>query len=217
MSKTVFIWDFDGVMADSTPFVFGYWRQAFAQHGIDFKLHDYQQTFTYKFPFDYLHEQYGGTIVKQIYADYSAHEEQAYPDQVEAYPDFVETFKNNFSSIEHHIISSNLASVINPWLQKYQLSPYFKTVTGRETPGYKDEKITKLLTKKKLNPSEAVFIGDTISDMQHAHKAGIAAVGVSWGVHSRSVLKFSKPDIICDTMEDLFELLVLHKSRLNSL
>ena len=207
MPKPILIWDFDGVMADSTDFVFAYWRQAFATHGIEFKLEDYQKTFTYKFPFDYLHEIYGSEIVTQIYQDYSAHEEQQYPDHVEAFPGFIKSFNQIATQYDHHIVSSNLASVIHPWLKKTGLNPHFAFVIGREVPGYKDEKITQLLDQLNRLQSDVQFIGDTISDIEHAHKAGVKAIGVSWGVHNHQQLLSAQPDAIYDTIPALFNYL----------
>ena len=71
------LWDFDGVMADSTQFVFSFWRQEMKRFGIDFKLSDYQATFTHKFPFEYLAENYPN-VAADIKEKYSAHEETRY-------------------------------------------------------------------------------------------------------------------------------------------
>ena len=44
---------------------------------------------------------------------------------------------------------------------------------------------------------DAVMIGDTRFDIEMAHAAGIAAIGVSWGYHQRKDLRGAK-DIIDD-------------------
>lgn len=208
MIKTTIFWDFDGVMADSTNFVFSYWQQAFKQHGIDFTLSDYQKTFTYKFPFDCLHEVYGDKIVTQIYQDYSAYEEKEYAQQVQVFSGFIEQFNHAVAGrYDNHIVSSNLASVINPWLSKYQIQSHFSSVVGREVNGYKDEKIKKTLSQTNCEPKSALFVGDTISDIEHAQKVGIQSVAVSWGVHSRDQLETANPDYLFDTQSELFTLL----------
>lgn len=206
MNKPLLLWDFDGVMADSTSFVFTYWQTQMHKAGHSFELSDYQATFTHKFPFEYLAENYPD-VAASIKERYSAFEAAHYPKTVSAFPGFIETFKNTAPQFEHHIISSNLAQVINDWLTIHKLDHHFSSVVGRETPGYKDEKINLLLTQLKREPHEALFIGDTISDIEHAHKAGIQNIAVSWGVHSRQQLEFAKPDTICDTIETLFNTL----------
>lgn len=206
MHKPILLWDFDGVMADSTEFVFSFWREEMAKSGIKFELSDYQATFTHKFPFEYLSENYP-KVAEGIRSRYSAHEEKNYPSQVQAFPGFIESFKEVSDTFEHHIISSNLRTVIQSWLKIHRLERPFKSVVGRETPGYKDKKILQLLTTLKREPSDALFVGDTISDIEHAHSAGIQNIAVSWGVHTREHLEFSKPDIICDDIQTLFKTL----------
>ncbi len=209
MHKPILLWDFDGVMADSTEFVFSFWRDEMAKTGIEFKLSDYQATFTHKFPFEYLSEHYPD-VADGIRSRYSAHEEKNYPSHVQVFPGFIESFKEISGRFEHHIISSNLKTVIQKWLEIHKLEDHFKSVIGRETPGYKDKKILNLLTNLNREPYDALFIGDTISDIEHAHSAGIQNIAVSWGVHTREHLKFSKPDIICDSAEELFNQLDDH-------
>lgn len=205
-NKPLLIWDFDGVMANSTPFVFAYWEQAMKRNGIDFKFQDYQNTFTHKFPFEYLTENYP-QVAPKIKKEYSLYEHQYYADLVPPFPNFIRAFLNCANNFEHHIISSNLKSVILLWLKKYDLQEHFKTVVGRETEGYKDEKISILLSVLNRTKNEALFIGDTISDVKHAQSAGINHIAVSWGVHSRLQLETVQPQRICDTIETLFSYL----------
>ena len=63
------------------------------------------------------------------------------------------------------------------------------------------------MTQRQLNPAECWFVGDTISDMNHAKSAQVPAVAVTWGVHSREVLVTTQPAHICDTIPELFTLL----------
>lgn len=206
MHKPILLWDFDGVMADSTEFVFSFWRDEMAKSGIKFELSDYQATFTHKFPFEYLSEHYPD-VAEGIRFRYSAHEEKNYPSHVQAFPGFIESFKETSGRFEHHIISSNLKTVIQKWLKIHKLEDHFKSVIGREAPGYKDKKILNLLATLNREPYDALFVGDTISDIEHAHSAGIQNIAVSWGVHTREHLEFSKPDIICDDIQTLFKTL----------
>ena len=206
MSKPILLWDFDGVMADSTEFVFSFWRAEMKKANIDFKLSDYQATFTHKFPFEYLSENYP-TVAENIRVKYTQHEAENYPANVKSFHDFKENFLNIAPQFEHHIISSNLKVVIEEWLEINGIEKHFVSVVGRETVGYKDKKILQLLATLDREPSDALFIGDTISDIEHAHSAGIRNIAVSWGVHSHTQLEFSKPDLICDTMTSLFKTL----------
>jgi pyrophosphatase PpaX len=45
----------------------------------------------------------------------------------------------------------------------------------------------------------AVYIGDTVHDVQAAQAAGIRSIAVTWGAAPRSLLEAQKPTALCDT------------------
>ena len=57
------------------------------------------------------------------------------------------------------------------------------------------------------NPARSWYVGDSPSDGDAARAAGVTAIGVSWGAHSR---KRNAPhfDVMCDTVEELRAALV---------
>jgi len=50
---------------------------------------------------------------------------------------------------------------------------------------------------------DAIYIGDTVHDMQAARGAGIRGVGVAWGAAGRERLAAESPAFLCDTPDDL--------------
>ena len=52
-------------------------------------------------------------------------------------------------------------------------------------------------------PAEAVYVGDAVVDVQAARRAGMAAVGVTWGAGARSDVVAARPDVVADTVDDL--------------
>jgi len=50
---------------------------------------------------------------------------------------------------------------------------------------------------------DAVMVGDTLHDLRMAAAAGVPAVGVSWGVHSRGELARAAPAAVVDSLDDL--------------
>ena len=52
-------------------------------------------------------------------------------------------------------------------------------------------------------PDETLMIGDTEYDLQMAKNAGVAAIGVSYGVHERERLLRLQPLICVDSIQDL--------------
>ena len=60
-----------------------------------------------------------------------------------------------------------------------------------------------ILKKHNMNPNEAIFIGDSIVDIQTAKNAKITSIGVLWGLGTRSHLELQNPDYIIKTPSDL--------------
>lgn len=54
-----------------------------------------------------------------------------------------------------------------------------------------------------IKPEEAVYIGDSDTDVQTAQNAGTAMIGVSWGYRGRAFLEQSGAPVVCDTAEEV--------------
>lgn len=58
-----------------------------------------------------------------------------------------------------------------------------------------------------LSPSEIAYVGDSGTDMQFAHAAGMTAAAAPWGYRSRAELMEMGADLIPDSPEELLALL----------
>jgi phosphoglycolate phosphatase len=56
-----------------------------------------------------------------------------------------------------------------------------------------------------LVPEKILYLGDTNTDMQTAHAAGMYSVGVSWGFRPRKELEDSGAGFIIDYPTDLLK------------
>lgn len=52
-------------------------------------------------------------------------------------------------------------------------------------------------------PADTVMVGDTAHDVCMAKSAGVRAVGVTWGFHTRCELEAAAPDAVLETFRDL--------------
>lgn len=59
-------------------------------------------------------------------------------------------------------------------------------------------------------PEQTLMIGDTIHDLQMAKNAGVGALAVGYGAHSREVLQAERPLGLCDEFAQLTEWLRRH-------
>ncbi|MBD3249125.1 HAD hydrolase-like protein [Candidatus Woesearchaeota archaeon] len=67
----------------------------------------------------------------------------------------------------------------------------------------KHDAIKKELKSMRLNPSEALYVGDHINDIKEADKAGISSVIVPTGVFKKLELKRHNPDLIIPSLNKL--------------
>jgi phosphoglycolate phosphatase len=59
-----------------------------------------------------------------------------------------------------------------------------------------------------LQPGKIAYVGDTSIDMDTANRAGMFAIGVSWGFRDRQELIEHHASVIVDTMEELYRAIV---------
>jgi phosphoglycolate phosphatase len=60
-----------------------------------------------------------------------------------------------------------------------------------------------LLDTFAVEPASALMVGDTLFDLQMARRAGVPAVGVSWGVHAAGHLLEAGPERVIDELAEL--------------
>lgn len=69
--------------------------------------------------------------------------------------------------------------------------------------------LMEIMGERGKTPREVVMVGDTEYDLDMASQAGVASVGVSFGVHSRERLEEHGPVAIVDQLPQLLELPLL--------
>jgi pyrophosphatase PpaX len=78
-------------------------------------------------------------------------------------------------------------------------------VTLEDTDEHKPDPAPLLLAVDRLGgtPSRAVYVGDAVVDVQAARRAGMAAVGVTWGAAARDDVAAAQPDVLVETVDEL--------------
>ena len=66
-----------------------------------------------------------------------------------------------------------------------------------------------IMEERRKSPDQCLMVGDTEYDLAMAREAGVASIGVSFGVHARDRLDQFKPLAIVDELPQLLELPVL--------
>lgn len=100
------------------------------------------------------------------------------------------------------VITSNITSTIQKSVKKAGLNIH-EILGGDKEPS----KVKKILFVKERHPNaEIYYIGDTKGDILEGREAGVKTIGVTWGYHSKKILKRAKPDFIVDKSEELLEI-----------
>jgi phosphoglycolate phosphatase len=109
------------------------------------------------------------------------------------------------SDLRLGIATGHISGAIEPALAAFGWRELFCTVQSADKAPSKPHPgmILQALDEAEIDASNAVMIGDTAFDIEMAHAAGVAAIGVGWGYHSRDRLDAAGADFIADTVQDL--------------
>jgi phosphoglycolate phosphatase len=103
------------------------------------------------------------------------------------------------------VISSNGYRTIRAMLDRFGFAPFFREIFGSDFRLSKKEKIDHAREKFGIAREKAVYIGDTAGDILEAREAGIRSVAVTWGWHNRERLLAARPDFVVDTPAELLD------------
>lgn len=101
------------------------------------------------------------------------------------------------------IVSHNTEIAIDQVLSINGLRHCFSDILGAESPGDKTEQIEFLLEKYQVDMKQAYMVGDAVSDIISARLAGVNSIAVSWGFQSLKRLKPALPNFIVTRPDQL--------------
>lgn len=107
------------------------------------------------------------------------------------------------------IVSHNKTETIIEHLEKEGLSDFFKGIYGSDKiPSQKPDPLAlqpPLENYEKLHREEFLMIGDMPSDITAGREAGMWTIGVASGVSKNDILKEYKPDLLIDSLDELYQ------------
>lgn len=82
---------------------------------------------------------------------------------------------------------------------------FFKTSRCADEANSKPDPdmLHQILAELNISPDKAIMIGDTSHDLKMAQAAGIASIGVTFGVHSKAVLNKFNPITVVDSLAQM--------------
>lgn len=102
------------------------------------------------------------------------------------------------------IATSNQPANVQSFLAAHHLEDYFVDIVGGGTLFGKGRLIRRLMKRQGWQPSEMIYVGDEVRDVEAARFAGIRVAAVTWGFNQPDLLATAKPDWLIDEPTDLF-------------
>jgi len=100
------------------------------------------------------------------------------------------------------IASSNSERNVRRLLGAENLRPVRYLECGAAIHG-KRARLRRILSAARVAPSNAIYIGDEIRDIEAAHALGMAAGAVLWGYNSARALRGHEPDRVFESMDEI--------------
>ncbi len=104
------------------------------------------------------------------------------------------------------IISSSGSRSIRTILEGNRFNGCFRAILGSDFMLSKVAKIAHAMESYEVGVDQTYYIGDTAGDIREARRAGVKAVAVTWGWHSRETLAAAAPDFVAERPEDLLDI-----------
>lgn len=92
------------------------------------------------------------------------------------------------------LVTSNRRKAVDRTFEAARLSECFTDILSRDCETSKEKQIAAALAKRPKLGSDAILVGDAISDLEAAQRAGIAAVAVTWGYQRQAFIAEHFPD-----------------------
>ncbi|KOF56954.1 hypothetical protein AGR56_10145 [Clostridium sp. DMHC 10] len=112
----------------------------------------------------------------------------------------------------HLIVATSKPTVFSEKiLDHFNLAKFFDAIVGSTLDGSRSKKsdvIKFVLKKNKINPNEALMIGDREHDIIGAAKNNITSMGVTYGFGSHSELKKAGAAYVVDTVNEIAEKII---------
>jgi phosphoglycolate phosphatase len=209
------IFDFDGTLVDSTPGIVDVMKVVIDEYKFEGTMLDTWQHLV------------GVPLPKQMeiilpgyHADFHLEVADRYRAiydgmAIEICPPFphmmkmLDELKNN--GVDVTIASSKRSHLVQVVLDHHDIAHHFKMVVGaQDVTNHKPhpESVHQTLEMLKIAPEDAVVIGDSSYDLDMARNAGVDAIGVTTGIHTREQLLLSEPKHIVSSLEEVLPLIL---------
>ena len=205
--EKVFIFDFDGVLADTRELMLRHAEAVCAQLGHPCRATAADLEALNQMSFAELGRRLG--IPEELVEEFARRNIElfaAVQQPPEIFPGMVDILAQLSTQGRLAILTGNGSQVVRKFLAHHGLVKYVEILLSLEDPGTRAEKIARLVDLLGTPGSEVYVIGDSVSDIRAARQAGVRSVAVTWGHQSKAKLSRLGPDHIVERPEALLDI-----------
>ncbi len=204
MPRPLLIFDFDGVLVDTVDFFARETMQKLSELGYDFikSREDLLDLFRENIAVAFIEH---GVTPAHMCAIWEHIQEASKKEKIELCAGVGDMLTALTPACDMAIVSSNSSHMIRGVLSRLGLVDNFKSISGGEDDFEKIERIKACMNAIGSKPESTFYIGDTVGDVDEAHRAGVMAVAAGWGWHPIESLKDAGPDRLLVKPQDLVD------------
>ena len=204
------LFDLDGTLIDSITLILGSMRYAFAK--CDRVIPSDEEWLTgVGIPLRTMFQRYAAedAEVDRLIAAYREDQLANHDNLVRCYDDVPETL----AALERAghplaVVTSKGDILARRGLELVGIASHFKTIVScdscsRHKPH--PEPVLTALERLGYEPDEALFVGDSVHDIEAGNAAGVESVAALWGPFTREQLACARPDRFIDRIGDLLQ------------
>lgn len=202
----VVLFDFDGTLADTIPLIVASYRHAIGsvlgQETVDAEVRSWigrplQPVLEERYPGR-------GAELTEVYRTWNLAHHDALIRAVDGIPALLAELHT--AGARTGVVSSKKHQTVRLGLRAVGLVDAIDVLAGQEeTSRHKPHPEPLLYAAARLgaDPSDCVYVGDAMVDVQAARAAGMGAVAVTWGAGERPLLEAANPDAVVDDVVGL--------------
>ena len=207
-STKLIAFDYDGVLADSFDYNLNAFNTILKRNGLSINalpddLKNLKNMTYEQLAFDVGVPQDMVESVKQE----TLFEMEKTTSSVSLYEGIVDMIKEITSKVRLAIISHTNSSTISTVLEHLGCDSCFSDILGGDIKGTKSQRLEFLMETYLLAPEDLYMVGDSMSDIMEAHKAGVYAIAAGYGFQSVELLQQAGADKIVGSVDELCEFL----------
>lgn len=205
MKTSAVLFDLDGTLADSLPFIIGTYRVVFDNLGLPWREEEVGRWIGR--PLMEIAAHFARGREEEFFRAYQRHYEQGHDRHVRLFPGTLEMLAElKGMGLRLGIVTSKGAQGTRRTVELTRLNHYMDViVTAHDVPRHKPfpDPVHRALELLSVSSPAAVFVGDSRHDIEAGKKAGTVTYGVTWGMATREELLSCGPDGLLEAWPDL--------------